>query len=267
MTFRTRRFQSPAIFGAAAGGGADTAEALAFIARTSPTLTGSDATNIKALINSMVNTTATEGGTLWSRFDMLFIWALPDTANAQLNLISSTYTSSLVNAPTFTAYRGYTGNGSTSAISTNFNASTATSPQFTQNSAHMSIWVLTNLAEAFPMAGDLLSGSALFPNYTGTDAYARINDGSSGPGTVVDARGFLLGNRSGTTAHQIYKNGSSIATDSTTSSAVTNSTFQPMFSGTARQTAMFSSGASLSATDVTNFYGFLRTYMTAVGVP
>lgn len=251
--------------------GGNTAEANAFLARTTYPQPGTDATNFATLINGLVNTASTSSGTgrnsLFDRLDLLAIWAGPDSTNVLQNLPNSTYTFSLANAPAFTAYRGFTGNGSNASIGSTFNPATATSPNFVRDSAHISIWVLTALAETFPMAGDNLAGSAIFPNYTGTDAYARINDGASGPGTIVDSRGFLLGNRSGPSAHQIYKNGASIATDATASSAVANSALNPMLGGTARQTAMFSSGASLSATDVTNFYNLLRAYMTAVGVP
>lgn len=254
-------------FVAAAG---DTAQALAFIARSSPTLTGSDATNYKALINGLVNTASTSGGSLFSRFDMLCIFAAPDSANALLNLINSTYAGSLAGGgPTFTTYRGFNGNGSTTGIDTNFNPFIATTPNFTVNSAHVSVWNLTNVAETTALA-DNAGSVTIYPNFSSSTMYARINDSPNTGGFVTaNATGHILGNRDSSSSRQTYQNAASIGSYGTApaAGAVDNAVLTAVRTGSADQNAMFSAGASLSATDTTNFYNLLRTYMTAVGVP
>jgi hypothetical protein len=94
---------------------------------------------------------------------------------------------------------------------------------------------------------------------------------------MSDARGHCIANRSASNAVQGYKNGSSVLTSSDASQALctvqfitggTNNNGAPQGTlGANGQIAMASIGASLTATEATNFYNRLRTYMTTVGVP
>ena len=58
-------------------------------------------------------------------------------------LVSTSYTATAVNAPTFTPFIGYTGNGTSSYLDEGFNPITAVSPKYVQNSGHISFWDLT----------------------------------------------------------------------------------------------------------------------------
>lgn len=57
-------------------------------------------------------------------FDCLYIRAVHDAQAALLNWAKNAHDSSTVNSPTFTAYRGYKSDGSTSYLNWNFNPST-----------------------------------------------------------------------------------------------------------------------------------------------
>lgn len=251
------------------GGVTDTAQALAFIARTSPTITGSDATNYKTLINNLVNTNSTISGTLFSRFDILCIYAAPDSANALLSLINGTFSTSLVSTPTFTTKRGFTANGSTAGLTTNYNPFSG-GVKWLQDDAHMSVWNLTNITESQPMTTPSnASVTSIYPAFSGTDFYGRLNDGTGGGSYTIpaDNRGHLLTTRSSSSARNGYQNANSLGSVTNTSGVLDNGVINPILNLSTRQGAMFSAGAGLSATDVTNFYGFLRTFMTAFGVP
>lgn len=267
-------------FPAIAGGGGDSAEYTAFIARTSG-LDGTHTSAYQALINGLVS------DSLWSKFDLLYIFATQDSTTAKLNLISTSFGITENGSPNFSADNGYIGVDASTTVylDTGFNSSTA-GGVFTQNSAHASIWSLTNVAGGasggcvlgIEGVGAVSKSTRIFPKYADGNFYGDITDSSIGTMTVAnsDARGHYQVNRSGATATQAYRNASSIATSTSTSDTRPNVNFfiltnnvdgvGPGF-GAAYRTAMCSVGSSMNSTEQTNFYNRLRTYMTAVGVP
>lgn len=255
----------------------NSAEASQFLTRTS----GLDATHINAYI-ALIDGLVADG--IWAKLDALHIYATDTSSNALLNLVSSSFAATALNSPTFTADRGYTGvSASTSVfVNTNFNPSTASSPQFTRNSAHFSAWSATNVAaENHPIMGNIISGtveSTIYPRFlTDGKAYFRVNDSGALAGVIqASSQGHYIANRSSSTDGQGYKNGSSIVTTTSDNSiAVPNQTYyvcgmhinNGAAVGSAHQVAMSSIGSSLNSTEAGNLYTRLRTYMTAVGVP
>jgi hypothetical protein len=202
----------------------------------------------------------------WAKMDILFIFATQDTTTAQLNLVSSTFSASLISTPTFTADRGFTGNA-TAGVTSNFNPATASSPNYVQDSAHLSTWNLSNISEAQAVILNGNGSIGLYPSFSGTDFYGRVNDTGS-PYTIgADNRGHLLTTRTTSTNRNGYQNGGLLGSITQASSAPDNSIVKLLADGSTRQIAMMSAGGSLNATDELNFYNRLRTYMTAVGVP
>ena len=222
---------------------------------------------------------------VWSKFDVFRIYATQDNVTARFNLVSSSFTADLNGSPTFTADRGFTGVDASSSVYINSNYAPSTNGvQFTQNSAHISAWNITNAASG--ASGGVITGADsgstrqvnILPKYSDGNAYFRINSDSASAGQSVtnsNASGHYIANRSASNATQGYRNGSSIVSNSVASTAptsvnvfdlATNSSNSPTF-GAGYQMSASSLGASLSSTDVTNYYNRLRTYMTAVGVP
>lgn len=256
------------------GGG----EATAFLART----TGLDATHTNAYIALIDGLVA---DSVWSRLDVLHIYATQDSTTALLNLVSSSYngTNNGGNSP-FTADRGFLGsNGSSTVfIDTGFNPSTASLPKYTQDSAHLSTWPLSNTSNNNGGIGAGPASGNVATNYIAESQnnffILRVNaTGGNGNQAVAEntALGHYIGNRSNSTTQQGYKNGANILTSTTDPShSLANLNIYTLAinsngtaAGCARQLAMASIGSSLSSTDATNFYNRLRTYMTAVGVP
>jgi hypothetical protein len=248
------------------------AEATAFLARTS----GLDTTHTNAYV-ALINGLVADG--IWSKLDMLHVYATQDSTTALLNLVSTSFSGTVYGAPTFTADRGFTGtNGSSSVyIDTGFNATTAPSPKFTQNSGHVSAWSVVDVGAIGNAAiGVIASGyqTTLYPKFTDNNAYYRVNSLATGTANATPT-GHYLARRSTSSSIDGYKNGSlAINNSSTTSAAPVNFNFYTLAAnnngtaaGSSHQVAMASIGSSLTATEVTNFYNRLRTYMTAVGVP
>ena len=269
----------PVVFetiGVGGGGGTGGTEAQAFLARTS----GLDATHTNAYI-VLIDGLVADG--IWNKFDMLHVYATQNSATALLNLVSASYAGTAFGSPVFTADRGFTGgadNNSTVYIDTGFNASTAPSPKSVQTSAHISAWSVTTVAntnEAIMGATNTGAETNLMPrdNSTGMVLF-RIN--SNGGINIANATqiGHYLANRSDTSNIQGYKNGGQIVSHTSRPSqpplnlnytTLSGNTVSFGHHGSPYQCAMASIGSSLNATEVTNFYSRLRTYMTAVGVP
>jgi hypothetical protein len=266
---RTRVFTSGG--GGGGGGAAPGPNATAFLARTS----GLDTTHRNAYID-FINGLDTDS--LFAKFDWLQVYATQDSTTALLNLVSSSYNATLVTAPTFTADRGFTG-VSGNYIDSGFNPSTAGSPNYVQNSSHISLWSVIDIGGVAlsPMGIDSFLGETeIFPRYNDGNAYFRINGSAISGVTNASPVGHFIANRSSSTAVQGYKNGSSVLTATDNSHAPLNHNFpvcaQYHYDSSTlvistHQIAMASMGSSLNSTDVTNLYNRLRTYMTAVGVP
>ncbi len=253
---------------------ANSGTAAAFLARTS----GLDNTHINAytaLLNGL------DSDAITCKLDFLHVYATQDSTTALLNLVANRYNGTAFGPPVFTVDRGFQGvqTSLTVYIDTNFNPFTAIAPQFSANSAHMSVWNVADVGTTgVPAIGYVTSG------ISEVDMYVRFTDGNTyfrpmtlGSGAIfatASGAGYWISNRSASNAIQGYRNGSSVATASDASAGLGNSTIITLGysgagvpQGAAYQEAAASAGSSLSATDASNLNSRLRTYMTAVGVP
>jgi hypothetical protein len=240
-------------------------EASQFFSRiTDPGTTRKDA--YAAIIDSLVS------NGIWSKLDCLWITAADIAGNAVVNLKSSSFTLTEVNSPGFTADQGYQASGTTQYLDTNFNSTTASSPNYIQDSAHFSVWNRLTATDTLAIMGSKGDGSAgesqIYPKYTADgNFYGRVNDGAAGAfgSGHANASGHFLANRSSSSALQGYRNGSAIG------SGVTQSSSPPLNlnfwilrvlsqnASTAYQVAVASIGGSLTSTEAGNLYTALNT--------
>src|SRR6266404_1955908 len=254
-------------------------EASTFLARTS----GLNALHTVAYSNQICGL-VTDG--IWLKFDLLYIYATQDSVTANLNLVSTSFNGTSVGPPTFTADRGFTGSP-TAYITTGFNPTTATTPKFILNSAHISAWNLTNTAPGGTtdaILGGFNAGPTgptahtyISPLFTDGKTYFRVNTTTALPpdgSTLAGPTGHFIADRTSSTITQGYRNGVLLNGPNTSGSTLLN---EPMImigansagtpGGATLQVAEASVGTQLSTLDATHFYNRLRTYMTAVGVP
>jgi hypothetical protein len=205
---------------------------------------------------------------IFAKLDRLWIFAQATEALALVDLVASA-TATAVNSPTFTANQGYTGNGTSSYVETNYNPGDGGTYKYLQNDAHFSDWDLTSSTADNTMCGNS-ANSASFQWFSSA-LYPRLNDigGANSPGTAV---GHNLVTRSVSNLRTFYQSGASVGTDAAVTHAIQNRTFRVLGATEANvfsthQLAAFSAGGGLTATEAANFYTRLRTYMTAVGVP
>lgn len=265
---------------AGGGGGGGGSPSAAFLARTS----GLDSTHITAYTD-LIDGLVADG--VWTKLDVLHVYATQDSATALLNLVSTSYNGVANGSPSFTADRGFTGanGGSTVYIDTQFNGNTASSPNYTLNNAHLSVWHVSSqsldIARGTVGAGDGTNG---FSPSNSPQAYvvggtsytfalnSEWNQALQG-GSAASGAGHWLTSRNSSSNNAGYHNAASVLGGTNTNgipnrnmySLAANYAGGPI--GVPAQIAMISIGGHLTSTDTTNFYNRLRTYMTAVGVP
>lgn len=276
--------------GFCAGGGGGAApgacpQATTYLARTSGGNEGGNAANITTLICSLVthgvitgNLSTTGCGTT---LDALYIYAQQNSADALLNICGTNYTGTLspTTAPTFIAFTGFHGfsAGPSIFVNTNFNASTATSPNYVQNSANFGFWSLAVATESSAEMGTSVNGTSgesnIFNDLSGTQFYGRINS-STGTATNVaqpGTKGLFVSERTSSASTTLYWDGVSQGTVADTSAAPESASFTvgyatPSANGSIQTICAAHMGSKLGALNLA-LYNDERVYMTAVGVP
>ncbi len=232
-------------------------ESAAFLARTSG-LSDADKTRYDTLISTLV----TNG--IFAKLDCLYRFDAPNNqATSFLNLVSSSFTCTTPGTVTFTAGAGNAGTTfANSTIDTNFNPATA-GGQYTQNSAHISVW--NNTTRAASTGPDMSQPGAavsdIYPRYTGDLTYGRVNDNTpSGGFATTTAVGNFLADRASSTARTFYRDAVDLGSlGSVTSAASASFTFQFLVDsgGTIRsgdQLRAGSIGGHLTAGEVSSFH-------------
>jgi hypothetical protein len=221
----------------------------------------------RTLVDALISGLKTDG--VWSKLDRLWLFAAENATSALVD-VTDGQLATAVSSPTFTTDRGYTGNGSSSYIDSNYNPTT-NATNFVRNSGCAFGWSNTAGVDGGGLLGQSSVSIAIVPKYTDSNCYWGINTpANESTGGLGDGTGLLLANRSGASAEQLYHNGSSVAAGTVTSQAVQNQNlFALRVSGiySTRQCCCLGVGGSLNATEQGNLYNRLRSYMTAVGVP
>lgn len=261
----------------ASQGGTTDPDAVAYIAR----LTGSYSDPELAAINAFFVGTKADG--VYSLLDLLYIHALDNEVDGRLNIKAATFTATRVNAMTFTARQGFTGNGSSSYLDTTFNPSTA-GGNFAQNSGSMGFYTRNNIASDAIDMGIYSGGNntSLYSRLlTANVAVGRINSSSFDTGSRfsgrTDSQRMLLISRISSTEHSLYGSSGLLQTTSNTSTAIVNGN---IFIGTAnnvggggvpgggfsgRQFAFSFIGGGLTGTQAGNLTNRVNTLLTALG--
>jgi hypothetical protein len=164
---------------------------------------------------------------IWPLLDRFWPYGLAETSTQALIDFKARAAATAVNSPTFTAFRGYQGNGSTSYINSNYTPST-NGVQHTQNSG--SLFSHTNTTR---VAADMQSigyrhtttaaGSLISPFFTGNIAGGSVNaasvDSTGAVGSVSDVLGTTMVVRTSASSQSTYKRGSHVATNASSTSA------------------------------------------------
>lgn len=212
---------------------------------------------------------------LLSTLDCLWLMAAADATTARTNLISSSFTLSAVNGPTFTTDRGYNGDGASSYLNTGFNPATAAG-HFSQNNGHISVYDRTSRAAATVcQIGSSLGsiGTRIFTLNSGSACVCQVNN-TGGGATVTDSKGFYNASRPSSSIVDFYLNGVKTGGDQAVASGAPYS--GPLYlsaeniSGaagryTSDQIAQGGIGGGMTDAQAAAYYSIIQAYMTGVG--
>lgn len=254
----------------------DAPQTTAFLARTSG-LNGTETAAYKSLINGLV----ADG--LFSKLDLLYIFATNTTTTANLNLISTSFGLTQTGTVSFTADQGYTGDGSTGFLNSNWVPST-NGVNFTQNSASGGAYTRTSRTAT---ANTSLFGTGqdagftndfwLQPLFTSNSARTLLNSATTQGGPFnANVQGNWVVTQNSSSAGVVYHTGSGGPSNLATSSTTTGVANQSMLIGatfsnttvTGFSTDEISAawfGSTMNATDAGNMQLRINTYMTALG--
>lgn len=216
----------------------------------------------------------------WTKLDALWVHAAHGAEAGRLNWLSDRFDCLPVNSPTFTVDRGYTGDGVTSYLDTQYNPATAAGIKATRDSASLGIRSNTDnqgtgsLAGFFNTATNPQTGTTINPRTGGNTASFRMHshiDGAvNSPANIDSAIGMFTVVRTGPTSCLGYRNGAQVA--------ASNFSSQPMVSGKYRLGSIHNSsyracqfsmgfvGASLTPQEVQDLFEWFQPYRTALGI-
>lgn len=243
--------------------------------------------NHVAVYDNMICALVTNGN--WTTLDAFYFMSTntatgTNTAVANLNLVSSSFTLVPHGAPAFTADTGYLGvdGSNTVYLDTGFNASTA-GGNYALNSGTLFAWLLTGtIGSSGGVAIGVTDGTniaQIAPYITGGTSYAWANaissnsenDGGS-VGTAMGSWTITRTSASGSGATTFYHTGLSISSGASASSIIPAGNIYVLAanngagsqSGSGRQTAVASIGAGRDAAHALSFYNTVCTAITAL---
>lgn len=212
---------------------------------------------------------------VWSSLDRLWLFAAENATQALTDL-KARATATAVNSPTFTANRGYAGNGSNAYINTGFNPATGT-PLYTQNDGSFGVWIETAETVTGSDHHYIANDEAIFSllrQLNATQYNFGVNASAGTSYTYASQTGHWHAQRTASNAQALFKDGASVATSSTSSAAFASQAFFVLagnnggapFGATNGRLSATWMGGSMGAPVVAAFNNAMRTYMTAVGV-
>jgi len=230
-----------------------------------------------ALINATVIRLKAAG--LWTKLEVLYFLAAADSQAGLLNWISTSFNATVVNAPTFTADRGFAGNGTNSYLTTNWNPSN--SLIYLQDSASFGCYLNagTDTASNTPVAmGAAEAGGA--QNFLGPWRAANVIGGRVNQSSTVDyilavstRLGFSALSRTAAAVTRSFR-GSASSTVSTVASSgranrnvyiCGNNSAGTFAGGLDNRFAMAFMGAGLTNAEMADLNTIALAYLTAVG--
>jgi hypothetical protein len=222
----------------------------------------------KALIDALVGSLKTAG--VWSQLDLLYVLAAHDAQAARLNWKSpAAFAALTVNSPVFQADRGYTGDGASSRLRTQFTPST-NGVNFIQDSASVWVWSRTNAqSNAAIGANGGTNRTDIILRNASDQRFGRVNSNTAAAATsITESSGFFGLTRRDASNILTFRNGSLIDTDAAASTAINNA--EQWICGanstgfSTQQVAVAAWGGAMTDLEA-SFYSAVNTYMQAAG--
>lgn len=227
---------------------------------------------MKRIINTLIKRLKGDG--TWNLLDTFWVPAAHDQQGARLNWKNpGTYTLTEVNSPAWTKHQGYTGNGTTSYLNTNWNPST-NGVNYVLNSGAIGVYCRLSLAANGNAEIGALDASARGPailaRFTGDQFRGRVNTVTNTTATNTATQGLFSATRTASNSQNIYKNGTLQANSAAVSSVVPsvnlfvlayNSNGTPLGFQAQEASMAFTGSGSIN---ITLLYNAFQQYMTSL---
>jgi len=225
-------------------------------------------TDRKAVINAYIVGLKADG--IWTLLDLLYLMAAADSQAATINFKNpAAFQLISVNSPAFVADQGFTGNGTSSRLRTQFTPS-ANGANFTQDSASVWVWSRTNAQNANVAAGNITAPRVFItPRNLSDNLLFGANDGTTSTVANANSSGLIGSQRINGTTKRAWRNGAQVGADVTLASTAVANAEQWLCGGNSSNFSTFQEslgawGASLAGKEAA-FYNRTLTYMQAVG--
>ena len=228
-------------------------------------------TSEKRIINKLILNLKVSGD--WDKIDVLWICAAFNQQAARLNWKNPiTFTLTEVNSPKWTVLQGYTGNGTTDYINTNFNLAT-NGVNYILNSGSGGYYGRLSFEAADTTEFGVktgLDGIAIVARYTADTFIGRVNSGTNNSGANTSTQGLFSVVRTASNNQETYRNAVLLVKTATLSTLVVS---QPLyFIGFNNNGVTLFSNKQISMVYVgsgsinqLSLYNTIQAYMTAVG--
>jgi hypothetical protein len=222
------------------------------------------------IINDFIRNLKSSG--IWPLLDVLYVTAAATSQAALLNwkAPAGSFNALAVNAPTFVADRGYTGNGTSGRLNTQWTPST-NGVNFTQNSASAWVYCLTNVSEAAADIGGTTSSFCRVISRNGANMGVSINDGTASTAALGTATsvGFSGVSRAASGTLKAWKNGVQQGADISVNSVSVNGDVQWICGGdstdfSTKQIGCATWGGALTGKEA-QLYNLVFTYLQTIG--
>lgn len=247
-----------------AEGGSYSAEATTYFAAMAVQPDATQKGRLDALISALVS------AGIWSKLDYLML-AGHDAQSSRVNAIDPSEEATTVNSPSFTAFSGYTGDGSSAYI--DLGETVTAGPNYAQDDAHVGVWLVGSASSSlgtFGTTGNNSQNRLRLEIPTSGNEEFRVNDNNDSilRSATGSAAGYRVITRESATTLRGYFGGALVADLTDTSDGVpvsTNSVLRRQNTYSQATFAVFHKGGALTAAQVSALNTHLSTYLTAIG--
>lgn len=229
-----------------------------------------------AIWNTMIDDIQTKGpDPYWDSLDVFYFYAVHTNAAGEALInweLPGTFDATAYNAPTHTAYEGFTG-ADTKYIDCNWNPS-VNGVNYVQNSASVGCYIRTDVDEAKFDMGVKSAHTTYLQSKNGGNVFARVNSGGGGTGGVVaNSLGMFIANRVLASHQDVWKNKVRVQHVAEVSTGVPQASVYtlafnnggPASSFISKQLSLAFAGSGLSTTAITTITDAVETCMDAMG--
>lgn len=177
----------------------------------------------KSIINTFILQCISDGN--WQYLDRFWIFATEKEQHCTISLVNPTSQPlSIAVQPTWAPLFGYTTNGSSQYLNSNYTPS-IDGVNLTLNNASFGAYSRTNNTNVggfLGVRGAPSNTCAIWPRDGSNNAYVQVNSQTYTQGTVLDTRGLFSAVRTASNNQDLYRNGALALTDTDASTGLPN---------------------------------------------